>query len=188
LKEKTRPKKKPKLRVIQGGRREILLGSVQIVASPEHRPPFAVDAVAAEEDTYLVLSADPEVRDPKIYPIRLMTRVIEARPETPGSVLVQGRHPIRFLAIVHDLNQEPTWKEEWIESALLEIIREAEGRRLGSIALPLLGTLHGSLKKERFIVLLRRALEQVTPRYLQRIWLVMPAKTSYKILKKLEKK
>ena len=185
IEEKT--DKMPKLRLIRGGYpREMSLGSVDIVAAPEHKPPFTVDAVAFEEDTFLVLSADRRVRAPKEPLVRLMTRVIETRPETPGSVLVKGKRPLRLLAIVHDLNQEPSWREEWVASALEGIFREAESRRLRSITLPFLGTLHGSLKKERFVELLRCALERMSPNHLKRLWLLVPAGTSSKILEMLE--
>jgi hypothetical protein len=175
-----------KLRVIQGGHYfEILHGLYRIVAAPEKRPPFDVDAVVYEEDTYLVLSADPKVREPKDHPVNIMTKLIETTPETPGSVLVRGKHPLRFLAIIHDFNQEPTWREEWIASALDGIFQEAETRKLTSVALPMLGCLHGSLDRQRFFGLLWRAITQSTQRHLKRIWLITPPGTSYKSLKVL---
>jgi hypothetical protein len=159
---------------------------VDIVAAPDNRPPFKVDAVAVEEDTFLVMSADRKVHDPKEPLIRIMTRVIETQPKEPGSVFVKGGSPLRFLAIVHDLNEEPTWREDWIESALYTIFRETERRELSSIALPFLGTLHGNLDKERFLVLLRSALEKIPVTHLKRLWLVVPGKTSSKILEILQ--
>ena len=159
---------------------------MNIIAAPDDRPPFEVDAVAVEEDTFLVMSADRRVHDPKEPLIKIMTRVIETQPKAPGSVLVKGENPLRFLAVVYDLNVEPTWKEEWILSALDAIFLEAERRKLRSIALPFLGTLHGSLEKERFIVLLRSLLEKTPLNHLKRLWLVMPFKTSSKILETLQ--
>ena len=175
------------MRLIQGSYpRKMSFGSVNIVAAPKDRPSFPVDAVAVEEDTLLVLSADPQVRDPYKHLMQVMTQMIETRPETPGSVLVKGKHPLHLLAIVHDLNQEPSWREEWIASALDGIFREAESRKLRSIALPFLGTLHGSLDKQRFVVLLRGTLERISANHLKRLWLIVPAGTSSKILKILE--
>ncbi len=145
-----------------------------------------MDAVAVEEDTFLIMSADRRVHDPKVPLLKIMTRVIETQPNAPGSVLVQGESPLRFLAVVHDLNVEPTWREEWIVSALQTILQEAERRRLSSIALPFLGTLHGSLGKERFLLLLRSLLEKTPLNHLRRLWLVMPPKTSSKILECLQ--
>jgi hypothetical protein len=175
-----------KLRVIQGGHYfEIPHGLYRIVAAPEEKPPFDIDAVAYEEDTYLVLSADPKVREPKDHPVKIMTKLIETTPETPGSVLVRGKYPLRFLAIIHDFNQEPTWREEWITSALSAIFKEAETRKLTSVALPMLGCLHGSLDRKRFFGLLRSAVAQSTQMHLKRIWLITPPGTSYKDLKVL---
>lgn len=107
-----------------------------------------------------------------------MTQVIETQPEPPGSILVKGKYPFRFLAIVHDLNREPSWKEEWISSAINKIFLETERRRLKSIALPLLGNLYGSLDQKRFIELLRMALLEFSPANLERLWLIVPIGTS----------
>ena len=171
------------MRLIRGGYPcEFSIGSVSIVAAPKDRPPFKVDAVAAEEDTFLVLSANPEVRDPGEPMVRVMTRVIETKPTTPGSVLIRGGDPMRLLAIVHDLNKEPSWREEWIVSALDGIFLIAESQGISSIALPFLGTIHGSLEKQRFIVLLKNALGRISTVNLKRIWLVVPDETSSDII------
>ena len=159
---------------------------MDIVAAPENRPPFKVDAVAVEEDTFLVMSADRRVQDPKEPLIKIMTRVIETQPKAPGSVFVRDGSPLRFLAVVHDLNEAPTWREEWIIGALEAIFKEAEQRGLRSIALPFLGTLHGSLDKARFIVILRSVLEKIPANHLKRLWLVVPRKTQSKILENLQ--
>lgn len=178
---------RPRLRLIRCGcQYEILLGSLRIVASPKNAPPFRVAAVAAEEDTFLVLSADPVVHETLEHPIRIMTQVIEMQPEPPGSILVKGKHPLRFLAIVHDLNQEPSWKEEWISSAINKIFIETESRRLKSIALPLLGNLYGSLDQKRFIELLRMALLETPPTNLERLWLIVPIGTSHHTIEMLK--
>lgn len=159
---------------------------VKLQVAPEDSPPFPVEAVAAEEDTFLVLSADPEVRRPKEDPQQLMAEAFETCPAALGSVIVKGKDPLRLLAIIHDLNQEPSWKEEWIAGALDGIFREAESRKLRSIALPLLGTLHGSLEKQRFVVLLREAMERQPPNHLTHLWLVVPVGISGEILEMLE--
>ncbi len=159
---------------------------MRIVAAPENSPPFHVEALAFEEDTWLILSADPKFYEPEEHPIRLMTELIEAQPEPVGSVLVKGHSPIRFLAVVHDVDQEPTWREEWVESALNEIFKKAEQRRLRSIGLPMLGTLHGRLDKQRFVVLLARALRQTPFNHLRSLWLVTPAGAGLDIIESLE--
>jgi hypothetical protein len=165
---------------------EISRGSLRIVAAPKNNQPFPVDAVALEEDTFLVLSAEAAVREPKESLMRVMTKVIETSPETPGSVLVKGKRPFRMLAIVHDLNRDPTLREEWVMSALREIFHEVERRRLSSLALPFIGTVHGKLEKERFIRMLREALDNAEFKHLKKLWLVVPFRTKRAILKVLE--
>jgi hypothetical protein len=163
----------------------IRIGSVQIFVGPGNMAPYPVDAWAAEEDTYLVLSADPEVAEVDEDPERVMAEVLATRPAEPGTVIVKGACPLRLLAVVHDLNEEPSWKEEWVVKALHGIFQEADKRRVRSLALPLLGTLHGSLEKQRFLVLLREVVERRPPRHLTRLWLVVPAGTSSEILQML---
>jgi len=176
-----------KFRVIPGSYPyEISRGSLKIVAAPKDNRPFPVDAVAFEEDTFLVLSAETAIREPKESLMRVMTKVIETRPETPGSVLVKGKRPLRMLAIVHDLNREPTWRQEWVESTLMGIFQEVERRRLKSLALPFIGTLHGKLGKEHFIRMLREVLECMKFKHLKNLWLVVPSGTKRAILEALE--
>jgi hypothetical protein len=168
-----------KLKIIPGGlHRKISFAPVHITAAPENSAPFKVKALVFEEDTWLVMSANPTICEPEVHPIRLMTDVIEAVPEPVGSVKVKTGHPLRFLAIVHDVNQEPTWKEAWIEQSLHSVFREAEQRKISAIGLPLLGTLHGRLEKPRFAVILGRVLKQTAFNYLKQIWLVIPPNTN----------
>jgi hypothetical protein len=176
-----------RLTVIRGGIQcETAFGPVRIVAAPENKPPFDVDAIAYEEDTWLIMSADPKVCQPEEHPIRLMTDLINAQPETVGSVRVQGKNPLRFLAVVHDVNLEPTWKEEWIEKALGNIFREAEGRKLKAIAVPMLGTRHGRLDQKDFTALLGRSLRQQSFAHLKRLWLIAPSGASSEIVRSLK--
>jgi hypothetical protein len=173
--------------LIQGGlQRETSYGPLRIVAAPESGPPFKVEALVIEEDTWLVMSAVPTVCEAEVHPIRLMTDVIEAVPEPVGSVLVKNGNPLRFLAVVHDVNQEPTWKETWIEKALSRVFLEAELYKLSSIGLPLLGTRHGSLEQDRFVFLLARVLKRTDFNHLGRLWLIVPAKTNSEIFTALD--
>jgi hypothetical protein len=159
----------------------MMFGQVEITASPENNPPFSVDAVVREEDTLLVMGADRHVRDPGEPLMKIMTRMIETRPETPGSVLVKGGKPLSLLAVVHDLNRDPTWKEVWVEKALISLFRIIEDQGIGALGLPLLGTLHGRMKRDRFIVLLHHVLEKIHPVILKRIWVIVPPGTEARI-------
>ncbi|MCP4662151.1 MAG: hypothetical protein GY856_42655 [bacterium] len=175
---------RPSLRLIRGGGgHEVFLHGVRVVAAPPQLPPFAVEAVAAEEDTYLVLSAPAQVREPIEHPIRVMTAVLDAVGADPGSVVVRNGRPLRFLAVVHDLSEEPSWREEWVASAVDGILREARRLRLRSIGLPLLATRHGKLERDRFMVLLREALQRARPGTLERLWLIVPEGAGEELLK-----
>ena len=56
---------KPNLRLIQGRLHcETSFKSIRIVSAPKDSPPFEVDAIALEEDTYLIMSADLEIIKP----------------------------------------------------------------------------------------------------------------------------
>jgi hypothetical protein len=177
----------PNLQLIRGNYSfRLSFGDIDIVAAPKSSPPFSIDAVVVEEDTFLVLSADRKVRDPHMNLVQIKTKVINTRPKKPGTVLVRGKHPLRLLAIVHDLKQEPSWREKWIENALNEIFQLTKNRKLTSVGIPLLGTLHGSLDKQRFITLLSRALKRISSHHLKRIWLIVPPETSSKIFKNVE--
>ena len=69
-----------KLKIIPGGlHRKISFAPVRIIAAPENSAPFKVKALVFEEDTWLVMSANPTICAPEVHPIRLMTDVIETK-------------------------------------------------------------------------------------------------------------
>jgi len=137
-------------------------------------PPSVVDAVVAEEDTYLVLSAEPEVREPGVARLRAFHEAYNTEPAEPGSVVAREGSPLRLLAVVHDLSQDTTWREEWVAAALDAVFRETDAWNVRSLALPPLGRVHGALPRERLVALLRAALRTRTPRHLERLFLVVP--------------
>jgi hypothetical protein len=178
--------RRPMLKLIRGGRiREMTVGKLKVVAAPKDAPPFPVEAMVFEEDTFLVMSADPTPKDPKVPLVQIMTHLIEIQPRAPGTVVLQGRSPLRILAIVHDFNQDPSWKEDWIESVLKRVFQDTENLGLQSLALPFLGTVYGSLSKRRFTELLVRALQGAGLNHLRFLWLVVPAGESSEVIRNL---
>ncbi len=164
-----------KLRLIPGGYPGIDVDSVRVVAAPESSPPFEIDAVVHEEDTFLVLSADAAVRDPAEPILKTLTAAHEAEPEPPGSIVVRAvTRPLELLAVVHDLALDPTWKEEWVATALQNLLVEASKRELRSLRIPPIWSLHGKLAVERFAELLGTALRNTPTGSLERMWLVVP--------------
>lgn len=150
------------------------MGQVRVVAASPGLAPFPVDGIVEEEDTCFVLSGggSREVREPSDSLNRLSQQMLQARPAAPGSVVVRGRSPLRLLAIVHDLDKDPSWREEWIVRALERVFHESERRRLRAIALPLLGSRHGAYPRRRFMALLAAALTRHPPQTLSRVWLM----------------
>ncbi len=166
----------PRFRVIDGGlRREIRLRGVRVVAAPQSAQPFPVDALVLEEDTYLVLSADPKAVSPVVHPVRLMTGVFDFSPETPGSVVVQESHPLRLLAVVNDVDQDPICKETWIAQALKAVFRIVEDRRLNAVGFQMLGTHHGRIPPVRSAELFLDAFSGLPDgASLKRLWIDAP--------------
>lgn len=158
---------------------------VTVMAAPPEDPPFWVEANVEEQDTCRVLADRGLIREPRESYQRLVRDMEEGRPAKPGSVLVDGFYPVRLLAIVHDLELEPSWREDWVAAALDEIFRITEGRGLRAVAMPPLGTRHGRLPLPRFLYLLRAAVKGGVFEYLARIWLVSPRDLDCAVLKML---
>ena len=142
-----------------------------LVAAPEEGPaPFAVDARVREEDRWLVLSAPPEVRDRAINPLAVFTATAEAEPAALGAVVVQPGTPLLLLAVVHDLDRDPTVTVADVERALAGVVACCRERRLARIALPLLGLRHGRPDRDAVIAATARALADAPE--IAAVWLV----------------
>lgn len=153
-----------------GGR----LGPVHVVVAPEDAPPFPVEAMAVEQDTHLLLATDGIVEEPEEDYRELVAAAGEPSPLTPGTVLVKKGKPLQLLAIVHDIDSQPTWREDWVASAINGVIEEVEWRRLESVGLPLIGTRHGSIEMRRVALWLGRCLSRSAFRHLKRVWVIAP--------------
>ena len=180
-------KKITRLRVIDGGLHcKMMFNGLQIVAAPEDAPPFKIDALAVEEDTYLIMSAEPTHAPPAEHPLRFLAELARLEPEKPGSIVVRGHNPVRLMAVVHDVNKDPTWREKWIKKALCEIFKEADIRRLSALGLPLIGTKHGKLKNHRFAELLAKAMKKSAFNHLKKLWIIAPVPENVKLIQLLK--
>jgi hypothetical protein len=177
---RARQKKKPTLRLVRGGR-EIPLGPLLVTLAPPDTP---VEAIVLEEDTWLVLSAEAAVKQPAEGMVRIMTELMSAEPKAPGSVVVENGDPMRMLAVVYDLSEEPLCRPEWVGEALQKILAVAEKKGVATLALPLLGVRHGRLPVARFAELLADVVRQTPLCRLRRIWL-MATEPERKELRKL---
>jgi hypothetical protein len=177
------------LQVIPGFRRvSTELRGVRVAVAREDDAPFSVDAVVLEEDTWLALSAPADVLTTPGHPVRVMTQVWEARPEAPGTVVVRGGTPLRLLAVVHDLNAEPSWREEWVRSALAAVFDAAAGEGVRALRLPMLCTRYGRLAPQRFVRLLGEELERHAAREasVRAVWLVREGQCGAELLRALQ--
>jgi len=150
------------------------LGGVPVEVGCLEAAPQNVEALVLEDDTYFVLGADPEFKEPTEHPIRIWTAVHETEPAPPGSVRVREGTPLRLHAVIHDLCEDPTWREEWVASALAGILLEVERRALRSLALPALGAVHGRLPLARFVDLLQVAMQHSRPACLESLVILTP--------------
>ncbi len=167
---------RPPLRIISGGRtRRLTFDGRLVVIAPAGPPPFDLDARVFEEDTFCIMSADPEWAPPEVHPLRLMNELQHYEPDRPGSVVVQAGRPIRLLAVVYDVNCDPSWRVEWVAAALRQIMQEAAKRRLYSLGLPLLGRQHGRMPRAAFLDLLAGVLADRRSYVPRRLWLMVSA-------------
>ena len=134
----------------------------------------SLDGVVLEEDTYLVMSADANTTTEEEAPARILRSSVEFEPKPPGSVVIEGGTPLRMLAVVHDLDHQSTSREEWVASALAEVLLIADRENLSALALPMLGTGSGGLSYRRFTDLLTMELHRAAPLRLRHIWLAVP--------------
>lgn len=141
-------------------------------AAPASGPaPFAVEAVVHEEDRWLVLSAPPIVPELSEHPIRLHTAVAEAEPRPLGRVVVRAGSPLGLLAVVHDLDREPTVTLADVRDALADVVAVCKARGLARVALPLLGLRHGrGLVREDVLRAIAEALSGA--QHVSAVWLV----------------
>lgn len=165
----------PRLRLIAGGlATRWRVGTVAVGLAALEAPIPPLDAVVIEDDTYLVLGAAPIIREPTQGLEEIQHELSAFEPPPPGSVLVRRGRPLELLAIVHELEHTPSWRPEWIESALQGVLQQAARHRLGTLAMPLLGTVHGRMAEREVLQMLVNTLRQQPRHYPHELWLAVP--------------
>jgi hypothetical protein len=72
-----------------------------------------------EQDTALVLSKPGIITELDDKPTWFLANKLESQSLLQaGSVFKRAGNPLRLLAIVHDLDREPSWRSEWIAKLL----------------------------------------------------------------------
>jgi len=143
--------------------------SVDIIA--ESTRPLPVDVRVFEEDTHLVLTVDPVMRYTDDHPIRLMTDILEAEPGKPGTVVTKGTS---WYAVVHDLDAEPSSREEWVADAYAALLKLAETNNVSRLGVPLLGTVHGRFQKRESMFSLLHQIRSQSFAQLQKLSILVP--------------
>lgn len=186
--DKNKNKSRSALRLVwDSARCQLNVGDIQITAALEGFPPFSVDAMVVEQDTSLIMGEAQAIKESE-KPAWYLANVLDReQAEVPGTVLVRGQDPLQLLAIVHDIESDPTWQEAWIASALEGVFDEVEQRGIKSLGLPILGTRHGGFKPERFIDLLQLVFGTDVPDHLERLWIILPEGSGCEVLDGLKK-
>jgi hypothetical protein len=149
--------------------------------------PRRIDAAVFEEDTYLVLSADPAPKPTRHEPRKVLRQLDDTFPKQLGSVVISsGQTPVKLLAVIHDLDREPSLVEPSVGQVLIRILTEADERGCKVLALPILGRVHGSIDVDRFADALRSAIVQVRPRRVESLWLTLQTSAQRSELKSLK--
>jgi hypothetical protein len=154
---------------------KVTINYIEIHIAPDAQPPFPVIALVKEQDTSLVLEPDHVLHDPgDDKPLWYDSNKAELlKVHQPGDVLIKSFNPIQFLAIAHDLDQDPSWKAEWIEMTLVKIFELTGDKSLSAIGIPVLGAQFGHFELEEFISMLVRILNEYNFKYTLKIWLIV---------------
>lgn len=129
---------------------------MEIVRYDPHR--HEPHAVVREDDTHGVLAAEPVVRPVEAPLETLEQAALRSTGRAPGSAVFLPGRPGHIHAVIHELDQEPTWRADWIVAAALASFTAARRRGLTTLVTPLLGTVHGRATTEQAIDALARAL------------------------------
>ncbi|MEX2525006.1 MAG: macro domain-containing protein [Gammaproteobacteria bacterium] len=166
---------------------ETHLQGVSITVSPPDSISRSFDAIVEEQDTALVLDIEPVIRQPEENYSALVDEMIEQQPLIPGDVIVRTGRPLRFLAVIHDLDQDPSCNAGSIAVALENLLRKLTEYRVHSVAMPLLGTVHGRFDDEIFMTLLYNAMLNEPLQYTEHLWLITAAENCERILRHIHK-
>jgi hypothetical protein len=121
---------------------------LDLVVSKKGKAPFDVELVVFEEDTFRLLSASNFVQENRQSLDDVVQEMIVFEPERPGEILVKGN---RAYAIVHDLDQEPTCRPEWVNMAIRELLAYCDDNDIQAVAIEPLGCVHGKGNVDDFV-------------------------------------
>ena len=134
--------------------------------------PDNIDAVVQEQDTCLLLGQTPVIKPPvETFPV-LVKKMKQQKPGEPGEVMVIHSTPKRFIAIVYDINQKQICRQEWIETAMKNILHQCRLYQTRSLVMPLLGVAHGNINRKISMEIIDNILAQDQPECLESLYLI----------------
>jgi len=150
-------------------RRQFL--NTEIAVASSHFAPFDVDAIVEEQDTSLVLGESNEIKDPGNKPVWYFANKLQSYAAlTPGEIIVRKSRPLRIQAIVHDLDQEPTCREHWIQQTIEKIFTVTDTHNIHAMQMPMLGTRYSDVEITWFLQLVLETIALQKPG-LNKLWL-----------------
>ncbi len=162
------------MKLLHGGKSVIRQkNGLEILVTSREEPPFRPDVMVFEEDTNLILTVDPMIKNKIEHPIRTMTAILESKKYKPGTVVENGSS---WYAVVIDLEREPICEGVWCNKAIKEVFRRAENQQIEKLAIPVLGSVHGGLKLEQRFSFLINTLESMNFSDLRQVWCVVSQK------------
>ena len=124
----------------------------EIVISPVGQPPFAVELMVFEEDTWMVLSAGNFARSVRQDTHAVIEEMNAFETRQPGELVIKGN---RAYAIVHDLDQGAGSRVAWIDLALDRLFTHCRTTGTQCLAMQPLGCVHGEGDIDEFCARLR---------------------------------
>ncbi len=165
------------------------IGSIEIAIAPVEYVPAEIDAIVEEQDTQLLMGMDAEINYPDEDFDTLIDQMLSGKSvRSPGQIIIKKTQPLQLKAIIHDINQKPSWKTEWISYALQQLVTEIENYNIKTLAMPLLGTIHGNVNENESIELLCDNLMSKQIICLEKLWLIAPDPACSRIKDAIEKK
>lgn len=153
---------------------QVNICKVSIIVIPANLAPKNVAAIVEEQDTALVLGQPSEITLTDNKPSWFLANKLESQKILePGSVVIRNGKTLKILAIVHDLDHDPTWKPEWISQALDNILNISGLHGIHTLQMPVLGTQHGRYELTAFLSLLTDKIKTYQGP-LEKIWLIIP--------------
>ncbi len=159
------------MKLVRGGlSKRFLFNGVYVSIATRDNLPKPVEVMVFEEDTNLILTVDREMYFQEEHPIRLMTEIHRTKGHVPGSLVTRGKS---WYAVVIDLNAEKMCDSKWISKAYQHVFVNLEEEKIVTVAINLLGTIHGKMAVKDAVSLFVTALESKVPANLKQVWLIV---------------